>query len=81
MDVAIEPEAGLEFFEKLIETFKTLVGVVIEIAIALDRGVGDHDVDTAGFEDLPAKFPYPSFHLNLGILILVLRIAEGAAQA
>ena len=81
MDVAIEPEAGLEFFEKLIETFKALVGVVIEIAIALDRGVGDHDVDTAGFEDLPAKLAYPSLHLNLGALIFVLRVAEGATQA
>ena len=79
--MAIKPVFRVKFIEQFFKTGKALVGIVFHVAIALDRGVGDHDVDTAGFEDLPAKLAYPPFHLNFGVLILVLRVAEGSAQS
>ena len=75
MNVAIEPELRSVFHQELFKTVKTLMRIVIHIAIASDRGVGNDDVDTAVFTDLSFDPSDPSFHSLFAELIFTLGIA------
>jgi hypothetical protein len=41
--------------------------------------VGDHNIHTAGFPELEAKFPDPALHLFFGVLVLTRMIPYAAA--
>ena len=74
VDMAIEPELRSVFHQELFKTVKTLMRIVIHIAIASDRGVGNDDIDTAVFTDLAFDPSDPSFHFLFAELIFTLGI-------
>ena len=79
MNMPEKPEFGMKFIQKLFEARKTLMGIITEITIAFDRGVGHDDVDITGFMDLVSHLLDPSFHLQFGVLIFGIRISNRAA--
>ena len=81
MDVAIEPEAGLQVIQKFQEAVKALMGVILQIPIAGDRSVGDDDIDAPGPCDLPLQLADPRLHLRFRVLQRIAAVAAGAAKS
>ena len=81
MHMAMEHVLGMILIHQGIEAFKALVGQIIQIAIALCRGMRHQDIETVPKGDGRPHLTDPAFHFFFRIHKGTVMIAHGAAKS
>ncbi len=80
VDMAVEHVFRLVAVHQVIKAAETMVRKVIEVAIALGRGMGDQDVEAIVEGDIALHFADAGEHFSLGVHVLAIMVAHGTAK-